>query len=106
MLSVRSPIVLVDVEVFGRDLADRPAGSGHESQPLIVDFSTDCSGLSRNGFQGATSASVFRVQERQLPSIGRPAEVGNVALQGSEPTGFPLGNIPNPDLVAISGGVR
>src|SRR3954454_23310970 len=106
MLSVRSTIVLVDIEVFGRALSGRPTGSGHESHPLIVDFSTDCSGLSRNGFQGASSASVFRVQESQLLTIGRPTEVGNVALQGSEPTGFPLGNIPNPDLVAISGGVR
>ncbi len=85
ILAVGRPVVFVNVEVGGRNLADAARCDVRDGKPLLVDALLDHAGVLRHGLERPGGARrVLGEQEGDGLAVGRPARVGEKPLEARQ----------------------
>src|SRR6266511_1767909 len=96
------PIVIVDVEIFRRNLAKLTGGNIQNSDPLIMNRTVDDASRCRSSHQGAATARAFDVEKCNLFPIARPTRSSSVSVKVRKLFGIGTVRPHTPELALLS----
>ncbi len=96
---IRRPIIFVNVQRGGRDLAHVASHGADDGQSLVMDITSNWSGLRRFSFERTAATTILRIQKGEALSIRRPANIGDIALQIRYSSSFAPSNRQYEDLI-------
>src|SRR6266498_5810949 len=96
------PIVIVDVEIFRRNLAKLTGGNIQNSDPLIMNRTVDDASRCRSSHHGAATARAFDVEKCNLFPIARPTRSCSVSVKVRKLFGIGTVRPHSPELALLS----
>ena len=99
---VGRPIVIVDMKIFWRSLAQLPTGNVENSDPLIMNSSVDDASRRWRGHERAAATRAFDVEKGNLLAIMRPTGSRSVSVKVRKLFGTGTVGIHTPELALLS----
>ena len=101
-LVVGGPIVIVDVKVFRRNLAQLPIGDIENCNPLVMNCGVDHAGRHRRGREWAAATRALDIEKGNLLPIMRPTRSRSVSVEVRKPFGIGTVGLHTPELALRS----
>src|SRR5436305_2069646 len=101
-LVVGGPIVIVDVEILRRNLAQLPIGDIENCDPLVMNCGVDHAGRRRRGHEWAAATRAFDIEKGNLFAIMRPTGPRSVSIEVGKLFGIGTIGFHTPELALRS----